>query len=56
VSFYTETIKLGVTSITVRVTVDARRGNPPHDIVRVTHAEAVYVGIDESGKTVPLKG
>jgi acyl-CoA thioesterase YciA len=54
VSIYTETIRIGTTSITVRVTVDARRGNPPHNTVRVTQAEAVYVGIDASGKAVPV--
>ena len=29
VSFYAETLKIGTTSITVRVTVEARRGTPP---------------------------
>ncbi len=45
VSFYTETVRLGNTSITVRVTVEARRGAPPHEIARVTQAEVVYVGL-----------
>src|SRR5215831_14232773 len=31
VSFYTETLKIGTTSITVRVTVDAMRAAVPHD-------------------------
>src|SRR5216117_4134930 len=30
VSFYTETLRIGNTSITIQVTVDARRSNPPH--------------------------
>src|SRR5213596_3381048 len=30
VSFYAETLKIGNTSITVRVTVEARRGTAPH--------------------------
>jgi acyl-CoA thioesterase YciA len=55
VSFYTETIKIGTTSITVRVTVDARRGASPHQTVRVTQAEVVYVSVDEPGKPVPLR-
>jgi acyl-CoA thioesterase YciA len=55
VSFYTETIKIGTTSITVRVTVDALRGSPPHDVVRVTQAEVVYVAIDTPGLAVPLR-
>src|SRR2546425_13346971 len=56
VSFYTETVKIGNTSITVRVTVEARRGLAPHDIVRVTQAEVVYVATDQAGKAVPVKG
>ena len=55
VSFYTETIQLGNKSITVRVTVDAKRCAPPHEEMRVTHAEIVYVAIDESGKAVSIK-
>src|SRR5689334_18047896 len=36
VSFYTETVRIGKTSITVRVTVEARRWGTPHENVRVT--------------------
>ena len=54
VSFYTETLRIGNTSITVRVTVDAKRGNAPHETVRVTQAEVVYVAIDEPGHAVPV--
>jgi acyl-CoA thioesterase YciA len=54
VSFYVETRRIGRTSITVRVTVDARRGNAPHDTVRVTQAEVVYVAVNEAGKSVPV--
>lgn len=55
VSFFTETVRLGTTSITVRVTVDARRGSPPHETVRVTQAEVVYVAIETPGKSVPIR-
>ena len=55
VSFYTETVKIGHTSITVRVTVEARRALAPHETVRVTQAEVVYVAIDEAGKPVPVR-
>lgn len=54
VSFYTEVLKKGTTSITVRVTVEAKRGSPPHETIRVTQAEIVYVAIDSPGRTVPL--
>ena len=55
VSFYTETIKTGTTSVTVRVTVDAKRSAPPHEEVRVTQAEVVYVAVDANGKAVPMR-
>ena len=55
VSFYTKIIKIGNTSITVLVTVDARRANAPHETVRVTQAEVVYVAVDQPGKPVPVK-
>jgi acyl-CoA thioesterase YciA len=55
VSFYVETVRIGNTSITVRVTVDARRGTAPHETVRVTQAEVVYVAIAEPGKPVPIQ-
>jgi acyl-CoA thioesterase YciA len=55
VSFYTETIKLGNTSVTVRVTVDATRAMSPHETVRVTQAEVVYVAIDGAGKPTPIR-
>jgi acyl-CoA thioesterase YciA len=52
VSFYTETMMTGRTSITVRVTVEATRALAPHETVRVTQADVVYVAIDEAGKPV----
>ncbi len=55
VSFYTELVKVGDTSITVRVTVDAKRGTPPHPTVRVTQAEVVYVAVDNTGRPVPVR-
>jgi acyl-CoA thioesterase YciA len=55
VSFYTETRKIGNSSITVRVTVEATRALAPHETVRVTQAEVVYVAIDETGKPVPVQ-
>ena len=54
VSFYTDLVRLGKTSITVRVIVDAKRGNTPHETVRVTQAEVVYVAVDSNGHPVPI--
>lgn len=55
VSFYTETARIGHTSITIRVTVEATRAKAPHEIARVTQAEVVYVAINEAGKPVPIR-
>lgn len=54
VSFYTRTLKIGTTSICVRVTVEAKRARAPYQTVRVTQAEVVYVAIDEAGKPTPV--
>jgi acyl-CoA thioesterase YciA len=55
VSLYTETLRIGTTSITVRVTVEAKRFRLPHETVRVTQAEVVYVTLNEHGTPVPVK-
>jgi len=54
VSFFVELVRIGTTSITVRVTVDAKRGAPPHDTCRVTQAEVVYVAVEKPGHAVPI--
>ena len=58
VTFYTRTIKIGSTSITVDVEVEAERLGPggTKEIVRVTNAEVVYVAIDDYGRPTPVKG
>ena len=55
VSFYTSLVKIGTTSLTVRVTVDVARGLAPHNTMRVTQAEIVYVALDEAGTPVPVR-
>jgi acyl-CoA thioesterase YciA len=54
VSFYTRTIKLGRTSVTVGVTVEAMRYRDRDQVVRVLEAEAVYVAVDEDRKPIPI--
>jgi acyl-CoA thioesterase YciA len=55
VSFYTETLRLGRTSATVKVTVEAERGSSRGSgRVKVTEAEVVYVHVDESNQPIPL--
>lgn len=46
VKFKTRLVKIGRTSITVNVQVEAERGR---DLLQVTEAELVYVGIDPDG-------
>lgn len=54
VSFYTRTTKLGTTSITVHVTVEAERDSPGGTRVKVTEAEVVYVQVDAAGRPQPI--
>lgn len=51
VSFYAETMRIGTTSITIRVVVEAERyGGTGDERIRVTEAEVVYVAVDEYRK------
>lgn len=54
VSFYTNVIKKGRTSITVGVCVEAQRATDPDVTVKVTEAETIFVAIDDEGKPTPL--
>ncbi|MBC7543542.1 MAG: acyl-CoA thioesterase [Candidatus Sericytochromatia bacterium] len=54
VSFFTKLIKLGRTSITIRVVVEARRRTNPNLHVIVTDAEAIFVSLDDTGRPTPL--
>ena len=49
VSFYSETLKVGTTSITTRVVVEAERYGAPGEVARVTQAEVIYVAVDLKG-------
>ena len=55
VSFYARTLKVGNTSITIRVDVEAERFGTPGVIVKVTEAEVTFVAIDGSGKKINIK-
>ena len=46
VSFYTELVRIGTTSVTVRVDVRAARSEARTEVVRVTEAEITYVNVD----------
>ena len=56
VSFFTETIRIGRTSITVKVNVEAERWGGGHgERVKVTEAEVVLVAVGEDGRPVPVQ-
>ena len=55
VSFYTQVLRQGSTSVTVRVVVEAERSKEPRGRVKVTEAEIVYVAVDEAGKPMPIR-
>ena len=54
VSFYTSLVKIGRTSITVRVDVIAQRRENPEHHCQVTEATVVYVAVDEGRRPVPV--
>jgi acyl-CoA thioesterase YciA len=55
VSFYAETVRIGTTSITIRVIVETERVVSSKEQVRVTEAEVVYVAVDENRVKTKIK-
>jgi len=63
VSFYTETVHVGRTSVTVRVLVEAERWGSVAESgpirrgerVKVTEAEVVLVAVNELGRPIPIR-
>jgi acyl-CoA thioesterase YciA len=53
-SFFTRLVRVGRTSIRVKVTVEAERYMNPSDLVPVTEAELVFVAIDDDHRPIPL--
>jgi acyl-CoA thioesterase YciA len=57
VNFFTDTRRVGRTSITVKVTVEVERwGSGRGERVKVTEAEVVLVAVDEQGRPTPIAG
>ncbi|HQR39518.1 MAG TPA: acyl-CoA thioesterase [Blastocatellia bacterium] len=54
VSFYTETLRIGRTSVTVKVKVEACSREGSGDVRLVTEAEVVYVAVDDNRQPVPI--
>jgi acyl-CoA thioesterase YciA len=48
VSFYAQTKRIGTTSITIHVVVEAERYGGTSERIKVTEAEVVYVAVDAS--------
>lgn len=56
VSFMTRTLRIGRTSITVHVVVDAERLQEGGKRVKVTEAEVTYVAVDKWRRPTPIEG
>jgi acyl-CoA thioesterase YciA len=54
VSFYADVLRVGNTSITVHVVVEAERRHREPRHVKVTEAEVVYVHVDERNTPIPI--
>ncbi|HVE71389.1 MAG TPA: hotdog domain-containing protein [Thermoanaerobaculia bacterium] len=54
VSFWTETLRIGNTSITTRVLVESIRVEDPTKRVTVTEAQVVYVNLGEDRRPHPI--
>jgi acyl-CoA thioesterase YciA len=54
VSFYSQTVKLCNTSITIKVIVEAERFDSHGESVRVTEAEVIYVAINQHREKVKI--
>lgn len=56
VSFYARTLRVGRTSITIHVDVEAERFGNKGEKVRVTEAEVTFVAINEQREKVQIGG
>lgn len=56
VSFFTRTTRIGNTSVTVEVLVEAERGHPGGPKAKVTEAEVVFVHVGKDGRPIPIPG
>lgn len=54
VSFHTETLRCGRTSVTVKVTVQVERRHGAEPGILVTEAEVVYVHVDQRRRPIPI--
>lgn len=55
-SLYSETKRIGRTSITIDVRVCAHRRLDSEKTIKVTEAEVVFVAVDNEGRPIPVLG
>jgi acyl-CoA thioesterase YciA len=53
-SLHADAVKVGRSSMTIKVRVSARRRLDPEQIVNVTEAEVVFVALGEDSKPAPI--
>ena len=56
VLFYADVVRVGNTSITVKIEVYTERNQAEPATVKVSEAQFVYVSLDEHGKPQPVDG
>jgi len=54
VSFYASPLRIGTTSITIRVMVEAERYGGTSERIKVTEAEVVYVAVDANRRKMKI--
>jgi acyl-CoA thioesterase YciA len=54
VSFYATTLRIGSTSISIRVVVEAERYGGTSERIKVTEAEVVYVAVDANRRKMQI--
>ena len=54
VSFYAQTLRIGTTSITTRVVVEAERYGGTSERIKVTEAEVIYVAVDANRRKMRI--
>jgi acyl-CoA thioesterase YciA len=55
VSFFTETVRVGTTSVTAKVSVWAQRCSSSQEFVYVTEALVTMVAVDDQSRKVPIQ-
>ncbi len=54
VSFYAQTVRIGTTSITIHVVVEAERYGGTSERIKVTEAEVIYVAVDANRRKMKI--